>query len=84
MRLKKSDSNWVRVLIRENRSSKFLAKKEQWVPMRTQAFDFGGSVMAVEVAGQLGLKGIEIVLDFGHRDVVLRVPDESESSAHAA
>jgi hypothetical protein len=74
----------MRVLIRENRTSKFLAKKQQWVPVRTQALDFGGSVMAVDVADQMGLKGIEIVLDFGHREVVLPVPDESESSAQAA
>jgi hypothetical protein len=31
----------------------------------------------------MGLKGIEIVLDFGHQDVVLKVPDE-EATAHAA
>ncbi len=73
----------MRVLIRENNTSKFLAKKQQWVPARTEAIDFAGSVLAVDVAAQLGLKGIEIVLDFGHRDVVLRVPDE-EMSAHAA
>jgi hypothetical protein len=73
----------MRVLIRENNTSKFLAKKQQWVPVRTEAIDFAGSVLAVDAAARMGLKGIEIVLDFGHRDVVLRVPDE-ETSAHAA
>ena len=73
----------MRVLIRENNTSKFLAKKQQWVPVRTQAINFVGSIMAVDAAAQMGLKGIEIVLDFGHRDVVLRVPDEG-ISAHAS
>jgi hypothetical protein len=73
----------MRVLIRENNTAKFLAKKQQWVPVRTHAIDFAGSVLAVDAAAQMGLKGIEIVLDFGHRDVVLKVPDE-ETSAHVA
>ena len=73
----------MRVLIRENSTSKFLAKKHQWVPVRSHAIDFAGSVLAVDAAAQMGLKGIEIVLDFGHREVVLRVPNE-ETSAHAA
>lgn len=73
----------MRVLIRENHTSKFLAKKQQWVPVRTEAIDFAGSVTAVDAAARMGLKGIEIVLDFGHRDVILRVPDE-ETSTHGA
>ena len=74
----------MRVLIRENRTSHFLAKRKQWVPARTQALDFAGSIIAVEAAERMGLKGVEIVLDFGNRDVVLQVPDESESSSQAA
>ena len=73
----------MRVLIRENNTAKFLAKRQQWVPVRTEAIDFADSVLAVDAAAQMGLKGIEIVLDFGHREVVLRVPDE-QTSAHAA
>jgi len=49
------------------------------VPVRHQAFDFGASIIAVDSAARMGLKDVEIVLDFGNRDVVLRVPDESEN-----
>lgn len=73
----------MRVLIRENITSRFLTKKQQWVPVRTQAIDFVGSILAVDAAARMGLKGFEIVLDFGNRDVVLRIPDEA-TSAHAA
>ena len=72
----------MRVLIRENSTSRFLANRQQWVPARTQALDFAGSILAVEAAERMGLKGVESVLDFGSREVVLKVPDEGESSAH--
>ena len=71
----------MRVLIRENSSARFLAHQEQWVPVRQQALDFGGSIIAVDTAARLGLKGVEIVLDFGHHDVVLTVPDDSHNAS---
>ena len=73
----------MRVLIRENSTSRFLAHKERWVPVRDEALDFAGSVIAVDAVARMGLKDVEIVLDFGNRDVVLRVPDESDTSLHA-
>ena len=74
----------MRVLIRENSTSRFLGNGQQWVPARTQALDFAGSILAVEAAERMGLKGVEIVLDFGSREVALKVPDHAESSAQVA
>ena len=52
---------------------------------REEALDFGSSVIALDVATRMGLKGIEIVLDFGNpkSDVVLNVPDNSKNAPGA-
>jgi hypothetical protein len=70
----------MRVLIRERDGSRFLADHKQWVPTRERGLDFVSTVMAQNVARRMGLKHIEIVLDFGAhgQDVVLSVQDNSK------
>ena len=65
----------MRVLIRERDGSRFLADSQQWVPARERGLDFVSAVMAQNVARRMGLKKVEIVLDFGGHgeDVVLSV-----------
>ena len=71
----------MRVLIRQRESSKFLADREHWVEDRHDALDFASSVMALNVAGRMNLRRVEIVLDFGKSaaDVVLNIPDDSKN-----
>jgi hypothetical protein len=68
----------VRVLIRRRSNSTFLAGGQEWVSLREHALDFVSSVLALDAAVRLHLKGVEIVLDFGNNEVVLNVPDESK------
>jgi hypothetical protein len=76
----------MRVLIRQRNSSKFLADRQSWVPARDSALDFVSSVMALDVATRMDLRGIEIVLDFGdpRSDVILNVDDRSKLPPEAS
>jgi hypothetical protein len=69
----------MRVLIRSRERSTFLADGQEWVPARDRALDFVSSVLALDAATRMKLKGIEIVLDFGSNEIVLNVPDESKN-----
>ena len=68
----------MRVLIRSRESSAFLADGQAWVPSRDRALDFVSSILALDAATRMRLKSVEIVLDFGDKEVVLNVPDESK------
>jgi len=48
----------------------------EWVATRDRALDFVGTVMAVQTATRLDLKGVEIVLlsDNSNTEVVVAIP----------
>jgi hypothetical protein len=64
----------MRILIRDKQTGKYLSGSDMWTDYRDEAADFQHCDRAIDMAREKGLKGVEILLDFGEPQYDIRLP----------